>query len=128
MTTLVTKGIRVSVETFYMQSQSNVANNHFVFVYRINISNETEYTVQLLRRHWFIHDAAANIREVEGEGVTGQKPIILPGESHQYLSWAPIPTEIGKMVGYYLMERLEDNTRFHVTIPEFALVAPFKLN
>jgi uncharacterized protein affecting Mg2+/Co2+ transport len=42
-----------------------------VFTYRITIENQSEYTTQLLRRHWHIHDAGFAKREVEGEGVVG---------------------------------------------------------
>jgi ApaG protein len=35
---------------------------------------------------------------------------------------------MGKMRGSYLMERLVDGKQFTVIIPEFMLIAPFKLN
>ena len=75
----VTEGIKVSVETEYQAAYSSPSQYHYVFTYRITIENNSEYTIQLLRRHWYIHDAGFNQREVEGEGVVGQQPIL---ESH----------------------------------------------
>ena len=67
-------------------------------------------------------------REVEGEGVVGEQPIIEPSESYQYVSAANLRSEIGKMFGTYNMVSLYDKKGFTVNIPEFQLVAPFKMN
>ena len=128
METLTTKGIKVSVESFYQETQSRPLDRKYVFAYRITIENGSRYTVQLLRRHWHIVDSNDQRREVEGEGVIGQQPVLAPGESHQYVSWCPLTSEIGKMYGTYLMVRPEDQRTFDVRIPEFKLIAPFKLN
>ena len=84
--------------------------------------------VKLLRRHWYIFDSCGITREVEGEGVVGLQPVIEPGKSHQYVSGSHLKTEMGRMHGTYLMERMVDGKQFYVNIPEFQLVAPFKLN
>ncbi len=128
MVTEITKGIKVSVETEYQPSYSSPSQYHYVFTYRITIENQSENTIQLLRRHWYIHDAALLPREVEGEGVVGQQPILEPGQYHQYVSGCNLKSGIGKMVGEYLMERIVDGKKFKVAIPEFIMVAPFKLN
>lgn len=124
----VTNGIRVSVETFYQEDYSRPDESKFIFAYRITIKNESEFTVQLLRRHWRIVDSNGTVRVVEGEGVIGEQPILKPGQSHQYVSWSHLTTEIGKMDGNYLFVRLSDGSRFNATIPEFHLMAPFKMN
>ncbi|MCU0358697.1 MAG: Co2+/Mg2+ efflux protein ApaG [Cyclobacteriaceae bacterium] len=128
MVTEITKGVRVSVETEYQPAYSSPSQYHFVFTYRITIENQSENTVQLLRRRWYISDAGYQTREVEGEGVVGQQPVLEPGQSHQYVSGCNLKSGIGKMFGTYLMERLVDGTRFQVAIPEFVMVAPFRLN
>ncbi|MEM9858359.1 MAG: Co2+/Mg2+ efflux protein ApaG [Bacteroidota bacterium] len=128
MVTEITKGIKVSVETEYQPSYSSPSQYHYVFTYRITIENQSENTIQLLRRHWTINDAALLPREVEGEGVVGQQPILEPGQYHQYVSGCNLKSGIGKMGGTYLMERIVDGKKFKVTIPEFTMVAPFKLN
>jgi ApaG protein len=128
MLTAITRGIRISVETFYHPNHSRPTEHHFVFAYRITIDNNSDYTVQLLRRRWNIVDANGIGRVVEGEGVVGQQPIILNGQSHQYVSWANLSTDLGKMSGVYLMERHIDGELFEVEIPDFQLLAPFKMN
>jgi ApaG protein len=124
----VTQGVKVTVETEYQPSYSNPAQHHFVFTYRITIENQSEFTVQLLRRHWHINDAAFEAREVEGEGVVGQQPVLEPGQSHQYVSGCNLKSGMGKMAGSYLMERVMDGSRFNVAIPEFIMIAPMRLN
>ena len=128
MLTHVSNGVRVSVETFYQPEYSQPMNHEFMFAYRITISNESEYTVKLLRRHWSVYDSNGVIREVEGEGVVGQQPVLEPNQTHQYVSGSHLRTEMGKMNGFYTMERIIDGKIFQVVIPEFQLLAPFKLN
>ena len=68
------------------------------------------------------------MKEVEGEGVIGQQPILEPGDSYQYVSGCNLKSGIGKMRGSYQMERIVDGKKMKVNIPEFLLIAPFKLN
>jgi len=128
MVTEITKGIKVTVETEYQPSYSSPSQHHYVFTYRITIENGGEFTIQLKRRHWNIHDAGFHPRQVEGEGVVGQQPVLEPGEVHSYVSGCNLKSGIGKMAGTYLMERVVDGTTFPVTIPEFCMVAPMRLN
>jgi ApaG protein len=124
----ITQGIKVIVETEYQPSYSSPSQYHYVFTYKITIENQSEFTIQLLRRHWHIHDAGFAQREVEGEGVVGQQPLLEPGESHQYVSGCNLKSGLGKMVGTYQMERIVDGTKFTVNVPEFVMVAPIRLN
>ena len=128
MVQLVTEGVNVMVETFYQPAQSNPLNSEYLFAYRITIENRTIYPVKLLSRHWHILDSNGTHREVEGEGVIGEQPVIATGESFQYTSGANLHSEIGKMYGTYLMENIFNKKKITVTIPEFKLVAPAKLN
>lgn len=124
----ITKGVKVSVETEYQPSYSSPSQYHYVFTYRITIENQSEFTIQLMRRHWNIHDAGFNQREVEGDGVVGQQPVLEPGQTHQYVSGCNLKSGIGKMVGTFEMERIVDGSKFQVNIPEFIMVAPLRLN
>ena len=124
----VTEGVSIMVETFYQPNQSNPVNSEYLFAYRITIENLTEYPVKLLSRHWHIVDSNSTHREVEGEGVVGQQPVIMPGTSYQYTSAANLQSEIGKMYGTYLMQNILTKREITVTIPEFQLIAPPKLN
>lgn len=128
MDTQTTQGVQVTVTTNYLPDYSSPGQQHFVFAYKINIQNNSEFTVKLLRRYWQIFDTNGTVREVEGEGVVGQQPVLEPGESHQYVSGCNLKTGIGKMVGNYTMERLVDGREFKVEIPEFVLIVPYKLN
>jgi ApaG protein len=128
MVTKITDGVKISVETIYQPEYSNPANEHFMFAYRVNIENLTENSVQLLNRHWHIFDSNGTRREVEGEGVVGQQPIIEPGDNHEYVSGCNLKTDMGSMKGSYEMERIVDGVKFRVNIPEFYLIAPYKLN
>ncbi len=128
MEIFTTNGITVSVETQYLPFHSNPRQGKYIFGYHIIIENGSPHTVQLLRRHWVIRDSDGQVREVEGEGVIGLQPVLMPGESHAYDSYCDLGTEFGKMSGTYLMSRQDDETIFEVTIPEFRMFAPFKLN
>jgi ApaG protein len=128
LTSKTTNGIKVSVEAFYQYEYSRPIDNKYIFAYRISIENNSDYTVQLMTRHWYVHDSNGIVREVEGEGVIGLLPILAPHEIHQYISWSHLFTDIGKMHGYYNFVRQIDGESFRVMIPEFHLVAPYKLN
>ena len=128
MVTAITNGIKISVQTMYQDQDSNPEAEHFMFAYRIVIENLSDYTIQLKRRQWFIFDSSGLQREVEGEGVVGQQPVIEPGNSHEYVSGCNLKTDMGSMKGEYQMERLLDNSVFNVQIPEFYLVAPYRYN
>ncbi len=128
METLITAGIRVNVETFYQEKHSSPVDERYVHAYRVTIQNEGNEAVQLLRRHWYIRESNSILREVEGEGVIGQQPILQPGASHEYVSWTHLLTDIGKMYGSYTMKRLRDGEIFEAKIPEFTLTAPMRFN
>ena len=128
MVTEITQGIKVTVETEYQPAYSSPTQFHYVFTYRITIENQSDNTIQLMRRHWHIFDAGFNMREVEGEGVVGQQPVIEPGQTHQYVSGRNLKSGIGKMSGTYLMERVVDGSQMQVNIPEFTMIAPLRLN
>jgi ApaG protein len=124
----VTNGITVAVDVIYLAQHSDPKEDRFIFAYFIHIENGSPYTVQLLRRHWYIHDGAHPLREVEGEGVVGEQPILAPGETYEYRSYCELKSEIGKMRGHYTMIRQEDDVLFDVEIPAFKLIEPSLLN
>lgn len=124
----ITKDVEVTVETFYQETASNPEAGKYVFAYRIVIENHSEFTIKLLSRHWHIIDSNGQLSEVEGEGVIGQQPVIEPDQKHEYVSGCELQSELGKMHGTYLMERQTDGARFEVEIPEFVMIAPYRLN
>ena len=126
--TKTTEGITVSVETSYQDDYSHPMAHKYIFAYRISIKNGSGFTVQLMRRHWNVYDSNGIKHEVEGEGVIGLLPILAPNESHEYISWSQLSTDMGKMHGFYTFIRQMDGVAFQVVIPEFHLIAPYKLN
>ena len=128
MVSKISEGVEITVETFYQSGYSNPTNNEFMFAYRITIDNHNAFSIQLLTRHWTIYDSNGEQREVDGEGVVGEQPILKQGEHYTYVSGCNLRTEIGKMQGYYTMENLNSKQQFQVKIPVFNMIAPSKLN
>ncbi len=128
MEALTTHGITVRAKAQYLPEQSNPRQGRFVFGYHISIENGSKHTVQLLSRRWVIKNAAGMVRVVEGLGVVGRQPVLAPGEAHQYASYCELNTDLGSMVGTYLMKRLDTQELFDVRIPQFLLVIPAKWN
>ncbi len=128
MVTEITEGVKVTVVTEYQSDYSSPSQRHYVFTYQVTIENNSNHTVKLLRRHWFIQDVGHPAREVEGEGVIGQQPVLEPGHTHSYVSGCNLKSGIGKMKGIYLMERVMDGKAIEVTIPAFTMIAPYRAN
>ncbi len=117
----LTRGVRVEAFPVYMRAQPGRGGTEHLFGYRIVISNQSDQAVQVVRRRWTIIDGDGCRREVEGDGVIGQRPILEPGESFEYASFCPLPTRWGTMEGSYLMA--SETGEFHATIARFFLVA-----
>lgn len=128
MISKISGGVKISVETFYQPEYSNPLNSEFMFAYKITIENNNDFPVKLLRRHWYIYDSDGSKREVEGEGVVGIQPVITPSSSYQYISGCNLRSEMGKMLGTYLLENANNKNTFDVAIPAFEMQAPFKMN
>ncbi|WP_033563851.1 Co2+/Mg2+ efflux protein ApaG [Sphingobacterium sp. SYP-B4668] len=128
MVSQITEGVKISVEFIYQPEYSNPEKEHFMFAYRISIENIGDSTFQLMRRHWHIFDAIGEHREVDGDGVVGEQPIIEPGDTHQYVSGCNLKSEMGFMEGTYQMRRTLDDELFDVEIPRFNLIANHRLN
>jgi ApaG protein len=116
----ITEGIRVTVRPVYLPDQSEPVRSRFVFAYHIRIENVGERAAQLRTRHWRIHDEAGQDTTVEGEGVVGVQPLLVPGGVHQYQSFCVLHAPTGWMEGRYGFIR-DDGTPFDVRIPRFDL-------
>jgi ApaG protein len=128
MDSLITQGVEITVETFYQPDYSQPLQQEFMFAYRITLENHSSNTVQLLRRQWYIFDSNGEHRQVEGEGVVGQQPVLKPHETYQYVSGCNLKSDIGKMSGYFTMANLTNNQTFRAEIPAFNLITPMKLS
>jgi ApaG protein len=121
-----TRDIRIAVEPEFLSDHSEPEENRYLWSYRISIENKGPETVQLLTRHWRITDSRGRVREVKGDGVVGEQPVIKPGGKFQYSSGAPLETPSGFMGGSYRM-RTERGEYFDAGIPTFALDSPFEV-
>ena len=120
--------ISISVKTIFQEDYSNPKNNNYVFSYVINIENNNAFSVQLVRRFWKIVDCNFTTKIVDGAGVVGETPIILPNTFYQYSSACILHSGIGKMLGYYTFKNLDNNSLIKATIKPFSLVYPFLYN
>ncbi|MEW6270666.1 MAG: Co2+/Mg2+ efflux protein ApaG [Thermodesulfobacteriota bacterium] len=123
MPTAVTEGVRVTVESTYLEEHSSPDENRYAFAYFVTIANEGSPRVQLRRRHWIITDGNGKVEEVEGPGVVGEQPVLDPGDTHRYTSGAVITTPVGTMEGTYEMHDVEGRV-FRAKIPRFSLRMP----
>lgn len=115
--------IQIEVHTHYLEEQSDPVRGRYAFAYTIGITNRGDEAVKLLNRHWRITDDNNRVEEVMGEGVIGQQPEILPGQSFRYTSGAVIGTETGTMQGSYEM-LAANGSKFKTPIPAFLLAPP----
>ncbi len=122
--TAITRDIRVSVQSFFLDDQSHPDDRQFVWAYRVRIENRGPESVKLLRRSWQITDAAGRIQHVDGEGVVGEQPLLAPGEAFEYTSGTPLETPTGFMRGAYHMVATASGEQFDVRIPAFSLDSP----
>jgi len=124
---ITTNGIRVQVTTKYLPERSSPRDNHYWFAYFILISNVGTETVQLVSRHWVITNTDGEEEEVHGEGVVGDKPVLLPGTFYNYNSFCNLKTSVGTMHGEYTMVTPSGET-FEARIAPFTLAVPNALN
>jgi len=123
METEVSNDIDISVQTAYIEDQSEPGQDRYVFAYTITITNAGHVPAKLLSRHWVITDANSKVQEVKGEGVVGEQPHLQPGESFRYTSAAMLETPVGCMEGSYQMVT-DDGQEFDARIPVFNLSTP----
>ncbi|MBK6811773.1 MAG: Co2+/Mg2+ efflux protein ApaG [Sandaracinaceae bacterium] len=122
-----TRGVRVLVESRFLEEQSQPAAERFAFAYRVRIENVGSEVVQLRTRHWVITDSYKHVEEVRGPGVIGEQPTLRPGQAFEYTSGAILRTQRGSMKGSYQMVT-EGGEQFDAVIAEFALERPYSLN
>ena len=119
--------INVTVETQYIANQSVPDQNQFAFAYHITISNNSDFGVVLLHRHWIIIDADEQQQEVKGAGVIGEQPLIPTNTQYKYSSGTVLNTPVGTMQGSYHMVD-EFNNPLEVPIVPFLLALPNQVN
>lgn len=119
--------IEVDAQSIFIDTQSNPDDRRFVFAYTVTIHNRGSLPAQLLHRYWKITDGDGHVREVQGDGVVGEQPTIVPGDAFTYTSGAVLETEVGTMEGHFEMCAADGET-FQAPIPLFSLLRPSALH
>ena len=118
-----TAGITVRVAVNFLPEQSKPAAGKWFWMYHIRIENAGDAPMTLRTRHWRITDGRGMVNHVDGEGVVGEKPMLAPGDSHDYVSGCPLTTPHGSMEGFYTFADAEGEP-VEIRIPYFPLAAP----
>ena len=122
-----TRFTKIEVSPNYVPSRSDLSKPIFFFSYHIKITNISNDTIQLHSRYWNITDGNGNVEEIRGPGVVGRQPHIKSGETFEYTSYCPLPTNFGVMHGYF--EMINNNgTIFNAKLSPFRLTTPFSVN
>lgn len=118
-----TDGVTVRVSVSFQPENSQPNGRRWFWVYHIRIENEGDRDVQLIDRRWEIIDGRGAMHIVEGSGVVGEQPVIMPGAAFDYVSGCPLATPSGRMAGSFgMIDAI--GRRFTVAIPEFPLLGP----
>ena len=115
--------IQVSVESQYIEKESDPDQGRYVFAYTVTIVNQGSVPAKLLARHWIISDSDGRTQEVRGEGVIGEQPYLQPGEGFRYTSGTILDTPVGVMQGSYQM-LADDGEHFDAPVSPFRLANP----
>tara|TARA_R110000868_G_scaffold80095_9_gene227884 strand:+ start:3490 stop:3918 length:429 start_codon:yes stop_codon:yes gene_type:complete len=115
-----TNGIQVKVAPVFDEERSLIDQNVFIFLYAVEFTNNNEIPVQLMHRHWIIRNGRNEEKLIEGAGVIGEQPVILPSQTFHYSSQCPLDTPTGSMRGHYTF-RYRSGEEFTVNIPPFFL-------
>ena len=128
MTYIQTKGIEILVSNWFREDLSNESDSNFFYNYEITIRNRLSHSVQLLSREWHVVHLLHGVSTVTGEGVVGEKPILMPGEAFTYVSGCELINSMGKMYGKFFFKHLTSKKIFYADIPSFNLIFPALLN
>jgi ApaG protein len=118
-----TNNVVIDVWPEFVDSKSGALGDLFIWAYHIIITNKNDFAIKLTNRHWKITDAIGIVQEVDGEGVVGDQPTILPNNSYKYSSGVHLNFPSGIMSGSYRMQKINGEI-FDVEIPLFSLDIP----
>ena len=75
----------------------------YPFVYFISIINDSNEALTIWGRKWILKDVTGEVMVVEGSGVVGENPFLLPGERFSYNSYHVIGKDTQLFHFYGLM-------------------------
>ena len=94
----------------------------YPFVYFISIINDSNEALTIWGRKWILKDVTGEMMVVEGSGVVGENPFLLPGERFSYNSYHVIGKN--SRVSGSFFGTSEHGAQVRVSIPGFNLVVP----
>ena len=116
-------GLRVEVEEVIFNPNLEAPEDRpYPFVYFVSIINDSNQALTIWGRKWILKDTAGEIVVVEGSGVVGENPYLLPGERFSYNSYHVIGKD--SRVSGTFFGSLAGGEKIRVSIPGFNLVVP----
>lgn len=117
------EGLRVTVDrVVHVPHLDAPEERPFPFVYFITIHNDSDATVTIKGRKWVVTDANGECVVVEGDGVVGKFPKLLPGEAFSYNSYHTIGSDSTAEGAFFGIT--EEDERVFTRIPAFRLQVP----
>ena len=115
--------LHVSVDdVLYMPSLEAPPEKPHPFVYFISIHNHSDVAVTIRARKWVVQEDHGETTVVEGTGVVGQTPTILPNQDFSYNSYHVVARS-ATVSGAFFGETAAGE-RIFTRIPEFRIETP----
>ena len=116
-------GLRVTVDrVVYVPHLEAPVERPCPFVYFITIHNESPRTVTIRGRKWVVTDSTDHRIVVEGDGVVGKFPRLIPGEKFSYNSYHTIGADSVAEGAFFGVT--DDGARVFTRIPPFEMRVP----
>ncbi len=113
-------GLWVDVDRIeYIPAASSPPHRPHQFAYYITIHNDSLETVRITGRRWVVTNQEGHRLIIEGDGVVGQFPKLIPGDTFHYHSYHLIESD-STAEGIYLGRDEQDN-------PIIARIPPFQM-
>lgn len=119
------KGLHVSLDRLIYQFDPNDSSpdKPHRFIYFISIHNDSDVMVTIRHRKWVVAHDDGTVLVLEGDGVVGETPELIPGQRFSYHSAHAIGTRFAHVDGAYFGSDSQGRQVF-VRIPRFELVVP----
>ncbi len=98
------------------------ADRPYPFAYTITVRNESPAPLTIRGRKWVIADRLGHFHVIEGDGVVGRSPRLMPGEVFQYSSYHVVAAD--SRVDGALLATDDAGRQAVVRIPGFSLRIP----
>ena len=115
--------LRVRIEKVVFAPQLEAPpEKPFPFAYFIHIINESSQTVSILARKWILRDTKGEVVVVEGAGIVGETPKLIPGEKFSYNSYHVVARDSEVAGAFFGVD--SEGKGISAKIPLFSLKCP----